>query len=239
MTRSLFFATALLATPAAAESCISTELVLMADISSSMTKKEKEIQRGGYAAAFRSGDVLDAILGSYCGAIAVQYVEFGQETFVVSDWQIVATDEDAEAFALSLEEAPPIETPPGGFLTGLARAIQFAGESLANNGLDADSQVIDVSADGGDNTTGTCNAASVSDERDALTTPTAENGWREVTINALPIIGGGQYVGTCGLGLSDYMEQFVQGGPRSFLIEANGVSDLPKIVRQKLAREIG
>lgn len=226
------------ASPAAAQDCVSTELVLLADISSSMTMEERKIQRQGYISAFRSGEVLDAIMGSYCGQIVVQYVEFGNHPFVVADWHMIQTDEDAEAFAQAIEVADPIATPDGGYLTGIARAIKFAGESLAENGITAERQVIDVSADGGDNINGVCSKDQVAAARDALTTPTAENGWQEVIINALPIVGGGQTVGTCGLGLSDYMDKYVRGGRGSFLMEANGVSDLPRIVRNKLAQEV-
>ncbi|MGV2975656.1 DUF1194 domain-containing protein [Roseibium alexandrii] len=238
MIRSLFLSTAIaLSPPALAQDCVSTELVLLADISSSMTMKEREIQRKGYSAAFRSGDVLDAILGSYCGSIAVQYAEFGNHPHIVADWFLIQTDEDAEAFAQAIETADPIPTPDGGYLTGIARAIRFAGESLRGNGITAERQVIDLSADGGDNITGICSKDHVAAARDELTTPTVENGWSEVIINALPIVGGGQTVGTCGLGLSDYMDKFVRGGAGSFLMEANGVSDLPRIVRNKLVQE--
>lgn len=230
--------------PSVAQDCISTELVLLADISSSMTAGEREIQRAGYSAAFRSGDVLDAISGSYCGTVAVQFVEFGSEPHVIVDWAVIRTGEDAEAFAQAIETAPEIPENDGGFLTGLARALRFAGESLEGNGIDAERSVIDASADGGDNIEQVCSKGlpsvnPVQSARDHLTTPTHENGWSEVVINALPIATGGGLTGTCGLPLSDYMEKFVRGGAGSFLMEANGVSDLPRIVRQKLAQEIG
>lgn len=243
MIRSLILASTLLATPAMARDCISTELVLVADVSSSMDINERKIQRDGYASAFRSGEVLDAIFGSYCGAIAVQYVEFGSVPHVVADWFVIQTDEDAEAFAQEVEAAKESGRQPSGTLTGLARAIRFAGESLRDNGIDAERSVADISADGGDNIENKCvidkfthNAVQIA--RDELTTATAENGWQEITINALPIVGG-QITGTCGRTLTDYMDEFVRGGPASFVIEANGVSDLPRIVRQKLAQEIG
>lgn len=232
-----------LCAPVAAQECISTELVLLADVSSSMDAKEREIQRKGYSAAFRSGEVLDAIQNSYCGAIAVAYIEFGSTPHIIADWFVIQTDEDAEYFAQEIEAAETLKTGPSGTLTGLARAIRFAGESLEANGITADRSVMDVSADGGDNVDNACvneehthNAVQIA--RDELITPTKENGWREVTINALPIVGG-QITGTCGMQLSDYMDEFVKGGPGSFLMEANGVSDLPRIVRQKLAQEIG
>lgn len=238
-----FLLSTLLVSPALAEECVSTELALVADVSSSMTVIERDIQRNGYAAAFRSAEVLDAIRGSYCGAVAVQYIEFGSTPHIVADWFVIQTDEDAEFFAQEIEAADTQEHGPSGTLTGLARAIRFAGESLEKNGITADRSVMDVSADGGDNIENGCtngkhthNAVQIA--RDELTTPSAENGWREVVINALPIVGG-QNSGTCGMSLTDYMDEFVRGGAGSFLMEANGVSDLPRIVREKLAQEIG
>ncbi|WP_298966203.1 DUF1194 domain-containing protein [uncultured Roseibium sp.] len=238
----ILLATAI-STPALAQDCISTELALVADVSSSMSSGEREIQRAGYASAFRSGEVFDAIQNSYCGAIAVAYIEFGSTPHIIADWFVIQTDEDAEYFAQEIEAAETLKTGPSGTLTGLARAIRFAGESLDANGITADRSVMDVSADGGDNIENGCtngkhthNAVQIA--RDELTTPSAENGWREVVINALPIVGG-QNSGTCGMSLTDYMDEFVRGGAGSFLMEANGVSDLPRIVREKLAQEIG
>lgn len=245
MIKALFLSTAIaLSSPALAQDCITAELVLMADISSSMSQTEREIQRKGYAAAFRSGDVLDAIFGSYCGSIAVQYAEFGNQPHVIADWTLIETDEDAEAFAQAIEAAPPVPEGESGFLTGLARAIRFAGESLRDNGITAERQIIDASADGGDNIEQVCNRKKITSNpvqkaRDELITPTAENGWQEVIINALPILGGGYITGTCEMSLSDYMDEFVRGGPGSFLIEANSVSDIPAIVRKKIIQEIG
>lgn len=244
MIKALLASTALaLSTPAMAQDCISAEIVLLADISSSMSADEREIQRKGYIAAFRSGDVLDAILGSYCGSIAVQYAEFGNQPHVIADWTLIETGDDAEAFAQAIEAAKPVPEGESGFLTGLARAIRFAGESLKGNGITAERQIIDASADGGDNIEQVCNrnkitSNPVQEARDELITPTAENGWQEVIINALPILGGGYITGTCEMHLSDYMDEFVRGGPGSFLIEANSVSDIPRIVRQKIVREV-
>lgn len=234
---------AALPAPALAQECITAEIVLLADVSASMKDYEKKIQRDGYAAAFRDGLVLDAILGGYCGAVAVQYVEYGTFPRIVADWHVIASDEDAEAFSQSIETADPINAADIGTLTGMARAIRFAGKSLEDNGIDAERSVIDVSADGGDNVENVClrNVMSLNvleQERDRLTTPTAENGWREITINALPVIAGGDPpVGTCGMDLSDYMEKFVRGGPGSFVMPAKSIEALPLIVRDKIARE--
>lgn len=244
MIRPFLLATTLFASPALAEDCISTELALLADVSSSMTDKEKAIQRDGYAAAFRHPDVLDAILGTYCGSIAVSYIEFGNHAHEIVGWSVIANVEDAEHFAQAIETGDRTAVNDQNSNTGLANGMRFAARSILNNGITAERMVVDVSADGGNNyprvdcIRGEWLQNPTKDVRDEFSIGSAENGWREITFNALPIVGG-KVSGTCGMSLSSYMQEFVMGGPGAFLIEANGVSDLPKIVRQKIAREIG
>ncbi len=220
-----------LTSPAAAQECLDVEIALVADISSSMNDQEKEIQRAGYVQAFRDPDVIMAIMEGYCGRIAVSYIEFGTEPHMVVDWHLISTDEDAEAFAQAIEAAPPTYDRIG--TTGLANAMDFAAQSLLNNPFKADKLVLDISSDGIDNVTS--NAAHV---RDKYTKATPENGWAEVTINGMPILGGVHY-GMTSDGFQEYFATQVIGGPGHFMEPAKGVHDIARAFRRKLVQEIG
>ena len=55
---------------------VDVELVLAVDVSRSMTPRELEIQRRGYAEAIVSDEVVNAIREGLVGRIAVTYVEW-------------------------------------------------------------------------------------------------------------------------------------------------------------------
>ncbi len=63
-------------------------LVLVTDVSRSIDDSEFKLEKDGYASAFTSQQVLDAIQGGPIGAIAVAYVEFASsfEVRTVLDW---------------------------------------------------------------------------------------------------------------------------------------------------------
>lgn len=220
-----------LSTPAMGQECIDVEISLVADVSSSMTSREQQIQRQGYMEAFRDPDVIMAITEGFCGAIAVSFMEFADEPKTVVDWHIIQTDEDAEAFAQAIQEAPP--TIPRIGTTGIARAMDHAAQSLLNNGISGDKLVLDLSADGPDNVSS--NTAHV---RDKYTKPSAENGWTEITINGLPVLGGIHYGMTPEV-FQEYFATQVIGGPGHFLEPAKGVHDISRAFRRKLIQEIG
>ena len=68
----------LLTTPVvhAADVEVDVELVLAVDVSRSMSPRELEIQRRGYASALTSPDVIKAIRSGLLGRIAVTYFEW-------------------------------------------------------------------------------------------------------------------------------------------------------------------
>lgn len=228
-TRGILAAAALAAIPAlayAAETCTDVALVLLADVSYSMKDDERRIQRDGYAQAFRHPEVIQAITGGYCGRIDVAYVEYADKAHVVVDWRTV--DGPAAAFALSqaIADAPH---PGVGHQTGVAGAMRIGGALLLQR--EANRHVMDVSSDGPDNLTRDTDKV-----RDAISTGTAENGWREVTINGL-IVGRGDMLTSDQL--ADWYEANVRGGPGSFVMQAMGIHELGLIVRRKLVQEIG
>ena len=60
----------------AASERVDVELVLAVDVSWSMDPDEQRLQRDGYVAAFRHGDVIQAIREGGWGSIAVTFVEW-------------------------------------------------------------------------------------------------------------------------------------------------------------------
>lgn len=210
---------AILCVPARA--CNDVALVLLADASSSMSASERDVQRKGYADAFRSKQVNDAITSGYCGQIAVTYIEFGTVPFTVVDWTVV---KDGKQLADIIETAQPAKINDSNNLTGIANAMRLADSALKN--IEADRKVIDVSSDGPDNVTQDTIAV-----RDNLVS-------QDVTINGL-IVGGGVPYGMTQEELVQYFIDNVVGGPLHFTIKAYSSDRIPEIVRRKLVLEIG
>lgn len=226
--RSLLFAATLLASPALAQqACIDTEITLLADTSLSMTQEQRRIQRDGYIQAFRNGNVISQIAGGACGAIAVQYIEFAETGKIVADWSIVATDEDAEAFASAIERAPATLEPEIGNLTNFSAVMEFAAQEILTNGLEANWRVVDVSSDGV-STAG----SSPSFVRDKYTSGPI---WEQIAFNGLPITRSSELSEE----LKAYFENHIVGGPRSFLAEPVAIEGLGEAIIRKLQEEIG
>jgi hypothetical protein len=74
---------------------VDVELVLAVDVSWSMDFEEQLIQRQGYSQAFRSEEVIDAILYGGYGRVAVTYLEWaGSESQeVVVPWTLIDSAE--------------------------------------------------------------------------------------------------------------------------------------------------
>src|SRR5690348_5142044 len=73
----LLFAASIAFSPAAhAAETVDLALVLVSDVSRSIDDSEFKLEKEGYAAAFTSRRVIEAIQGGTVGAIAVSYVEF-------------------------------------------------------------------------------------------------------------------------------------------------------------------
>ena len=72
----LFAACLALVPRAHAADSVDLTLVLVTDVSHSIDDSEFKLEKEGYAAAFTSRQVIEAIQGGNIGAIAVAYVEF-------------------------------------------------------------------------------------------------------------------------------------------------------------------
>lgn len=209
---------------ARSQECIDVELVLLADVSQSMTLPERKIQREGYANAFRSQLVMDQIAAGACGAIAVQYVEWNDEQTIVADWTIIRSIVEGHDFAQVIEDASDEHT---GNMTGFAAAMEFAAQEILNNEIEANWRVVDVSSDG-TNTDGP-NPGYVRD------TYTQGPLWEQITFNGLPIFKGEMFKE----GQRKFFTEEVVGGPRSFLADSITVDEIHEAIILKISQEIG
>src|SRR5580698_8522841 len=87
---------------------VDVALVLVTDVSRSIDDSEFRLEKNGYASAFTSPKVLEAIQGGPAGKIAVAYLEFAgtQEVRTVLDWKVIHDKASAQAFVDLLTAAP-------------------------------------------------------------------------------------------------------------------------------------
>ena len=87
--------------PAQAQTEVDLALVIAVDISYSMDPDEQELQREGFAEAFRSPLVHDAIRHGMLGRIGVTYMEWAgaDEQQVIIPWTVLDNSESLMAFA--------------------------------------------------------------------------------------------------------------------------------------------
>ncbi len=212
------------AAPAQSMRPVDLELVLAVDVSQSMDYDEHQLQRHGYAEAFRHEDVIDAIVYGARGGVVVTYVEWGdayaQNTIV--PWTLIRSREDALRFADALETRPVYPERR----TSISRALFAAAEMIDNNEYDGARKVIDISGDGPNNTGGP-----VEEARDAV----AERG---IVINGLPILLNDTLEWYDIPDLDQYYEDCVIAGSGSFIAPVHNISELAATIRGKLVLEI-
>ncbi|MBP0614623.1 DUF1194 domain-containing protein [Jiella mangrovi] len=204
---------------------VDVELVLAVDVSWSMDRGEQEIQRNGYAAAFRDPKVQEAILEGVNGKVAVTYVEWAgtASQTVVVPWTLIDSKAAADAFAYRLTT----ELPDRERRTSISAAIDYLVPMFSGNGYDGLRRVIDISGDGPNN-----QGRMVTLARDAAVKA-------GITINGLPLMtsDGGFSWGSIP-NLDRYYFECVIGGPRAFVIPVNDWSQFPEAVRRKLILEL-
>jgi len=202
---------------------VDLELVLAVDVSRSMDPEEQAIQRKGYEDAFRSPEVLAAILGGGLGRIAVTYVEWAGTEIqnVIVPWTAIVDAETAGGFADAIARHNPQRLSR----TSIAGALDHAGTLFGAryNGI---RRVIDISGDGPNNQGRLVEAARDDALRDG------------VVINGLPLL-----VRPAGFGfgienLDEYYEDCVIGGAGAFVLPVTDWSQFGAAVRRKLVLEI-
>jgi hypothetical protein len=192
-------------------------LVLAVDVSRSINDTRYELQRDGYALAFRNPAVIAAITDNAQHGIAVTFVEWsgaGEQSQVVP-WTIITDRASSEDFAALVADA---ERRFAGW-TSISAALDFSAALLHDDGIVARRRVIDVSGDGSNN-----NGRPIAEARDEA----VDAG---ITINGLPIL-------TIEPQLDSYYRANVIGGPGAFVVPTANFENFAKAIQTKLIKEI-
>ncbi len=210
--------------PARAATEVDLALVIAVDVSNSMDPEEQELQREGFVAAFRDPVVHAAIERGALGRIAVVYMDWAGDFSrqVVVPWTVIDGAADAMAFAGALERAPNRRAPR----TSISGAIDLSMRLLAESGLDATRQVIDISGDGANN------------QGRSVVPARAEALKAGVTINGLPIMLKRPSSSWDVEKLDEYFRDCVIGGAGAFMIPIRERAQFAEAVRTKIIREI-
>ena len=209
--------------PPARATEVDLALVIAVDISYSMEPDEQQLQREGFAEAFRSPLVHDAIRKGVLGRIAVTYLEWASESDqrVVLPWTVIDNLESVMAFAGQIDAIPLRRAQR----TSISGAIDAAAKLFDNNGLEATRRVIDISGDGANNQGRPVVAA-----RDAAVA-------RDLIINGLPIML--KQPGFLDVpDLDIYYRDCVIGGPGAFMIPARDKAQFQDAIKNKVLLEV-
>jgi hypothetical protein len=204
---------------------VDMQLVLAVDVSRSMSPRELEIQRRGYAAALTSDQVMGAILDGPLGRIAITYVEWagsGSQRVLVP-WRLVESPSDAAEIARLLLETPRSSARR----TSISGGMLYAAALFEESRYTSFRRVIDISGDGPNN-----QGIAVTVARDSVI---AEG----ITVNGLPLMtreGNGATWHLDDLDL--YYQNCVIGGVGAFMIPVRDWDEFPAAVRRKLVLEI-
>lgn len=206
-----------LAAPRARAAPVDLALVLAVDVSESVDAGEYELQHEGIARAFETPDLIDAIRHGRDGAIDVLVLEWSDrdKQIVTVDWTRVADAASAGRFAAAVRATRRSSNG----LTAISDALVAAEEALARLRDQATRRVIDVSGDG------MANIGPPPDEiRDRLVA-------QGITVNGLAILKNEPW-------LDSYYDQYVVGGPGSFLMQVEDFPSFIAAMRQKLLNEV-
>ena len=203
---------------AAAGTEVDLQLVLAVDASGSVSQRRFELQKQGYAAAFRNPRVLKAILSLMTQSIGVTMFQWtGPRLQVhVVPWTLVKDATTAEDFAAAIERVPR-QLFGGG--TSISGAIDYARLVLLQSPFTSSRRVIDVSGDGANNIGRPVTFARDEAVRDGI------------TINGLPIL-------AVEPDLDTYYFENVIGGPGAVMVPAENFENFADAILKKLIIEI-
>jgi hypothetical protein len=208
-----------LSSPAFAQSnTVDLALVLAVDASGSVDQVRFELQKQGYAAAFRHPRVVAAIQSGPTQSVAVVMMQWTgpAQQMTVVPWTRISDAASANAFADAIAKSPRALFSGG---TSISGAIDTSMALLFDNPYRAARRVVDISGDGVNNRGRQPSAA-----RDEAVRA-------GVGINGLPILGLEQ-------DLDRYYEQNVIGGPGAFMIVAKSYDTFADAILKKLIAEI-
>jgi len=204
--------------PAGAQQAVELELLLAVDSSSSVDRREFDLQMQGIARAFRHPDVAAALQAAGARGVAVGLLQWSgskRQTLAV-DWMRVDDRAGARAFADRVARTARLVLSGG---TSIGMALETAAAELERNGFRGQRRVIDVSGDGRANM----------GPRPALARDRAVA--RGITINGLAILNEEW-------ALDRYYLDNVIGGTGAFIMTADDYEDFARAIKQKLVREI-
>jgi hypothetical protein len=187
-------------------------------VSGSVDQSRFELQKHGYAAAFRSADVVQTIQSGAAQSIAVAMMQWTGPDMqtVVAGWTQVHDAASAGAFAAAVDASERMLFAGG---TSISGAIDRATSLLAEADFTAPRKVIDVSGDGANNRGRPAELA-----RDAAVAA-------GIVINGLPIL-------TLEPDLDSYYRDSVIGGPGAFVIVIQNYDQFAEAIERKLISEI-
>ncbi len=208
---------------ARAEVEVDLALVIAVDISYSMDPEELTLQRQGFAEAFRSPVVHEAIRSGMLGRIAVVYMEWAGlwDQQVMVPWTVIEDAQGALGFADKVAAVPVRRAQR----TSISGAIDMSMRLLAQSGVDATRRVIDVSGDGANN------------QGRPVTVARDEALAQGVVINGLPLmLKRPGYLDIPNLDV--YYKDCVIGGPGHFMEPVRSREQFQQAIRTKIIREI-
>jgi len=193
-------------------------LALMVDASGSVNQIRFELQRRGYADAFRNNQVINAIRGGSTGSIAVIMVQWTgpQMQALAVPWTLIKDEASANAFADAIEAAPRQLFGGGTSVSGAIDHAMLLLPAAPYRGL---KRVIDISGDGSNN-----RGRDVREARDEAVRA-------GVIINGLPIV-------SLEYDLDKYYFNNVIGGPGAFIVPADSYENFSQAIVRKLILEI-
>ncbi len=211
--------------PGAARADVEVDLALViaVDISYSMDPEELTLQRQGFAEAFRSPAVHEAIRSGMLGRVAVVYMEWaglGDQRAMVP-WTVIEDAQSAAAFADRVAAVPVRRAQR----TSISGAIDMGMRLLGQSGVDATRRVIDISGDGANN------------QGRPVTVARDEAVAQGVVINGLPLmLKQPGYLDIPNLDI--YYRDCVIGGPGAFTVPVRDRDQFVNAIKTKILMEI-
>lgn len=203
---------------AAADGAVDLQLVLAVDTSGSVNHERFELQRRGYAAAFRDPQVIATIGRGRQGAIAVTMTQWTGPVLqsVVIPWTRIGPQASVAAFGDAIDGVARRLFGGG---TSISGAIDHGRSMFASCPFSGPRRTIDISGDGANNRGRPAHAA----RDDAVAD--------DITVNGLPII-------ALERDLDVHYRDNVIGGPGAFMVVAESFETFGAAVRRKLIQEI-
>jgi hypothetical protein len=199
-------------------STVDLQLVLAVDASGSVNQARFDLQKQGYAAAFRNPRVLRAIRSGRTQSIAVTMVQWTGPSMQIQvvPWMLVRDQTSAEAFAAAVEDTTR-KLFGGG--TSISGAIDYGVTLMPTGPYRGMKRIIDISGDGSNN-------------RGRPVTIARDEAVRAgMSINGLPIL-------ALEPDLDRYYFDNVIGGPGAVMVPAESYEAFAEAIIKKLIIEI-